>query len=81
MIEPSTDVDAEGSSVESEALDLRVSDRCERCGAQAFVITMHEAGPLLWCAHHYNAHEDALGALKVLDRRDRLNTSPSVSAY
>lgn len=51
-------------------------DRCDRCGAQAFVAaTFPPAGAeLLFCAHHWSHHENrAAGtALHVLDERDRL---------
>lgn len=80
MIDLSTDVDAEVSGVD-EPLDLRASDRCDRCGAQAFVITMHGETPMLWCAHHYRKNEEKLGPLKVLDHTDRINKAASTSAY
>lgn len=42
---------------------LVASDRCDRCGAQAYVRTSHVGGfELLWCAHHYRQHEDAIAA-------------------
>lgn len=57
---------------------LRSTDRCDRCGAQAFV----EVGvdvtrtvlPLLFCAHHFHMHETAVlrvGRI-VADERRRL---------
>jgi hypothetical protein len=48
---------------------LTATDRCSRCGAQAFVRTMHESGDLLWCCHHYAEHEVILRPLKVVDER------------
>ena len=35
-------------------------DRCDRCGAQAFVRAVLTAGDLLFCAHHAKAYEDKL---------------------
>lgn len=39
---------------------LTVADRCDRCGAQAHARTAHGKSTLLWCAHHYREHSDAL---------------------
>lgn len=40
---------------------LTAMDRCDRCGAQAYVATQQVTFPeLLWCHHHYALHEDAL---------------------
>ncbi|WP_234823443.1 hypothetical protein [Cutibacterium acnes] len=40
---------------------LTTADRCDRCGAQAYVrITLRNGGELLFCAHHARAHEDKL---------------------
>lgn len=41
---------------------VRGNDRCDRCGAEAFVATAHESGMVLWCGHHYREHEPALSA-------------------
>lgn len=62
---------------------LTLSDRCDSCGAQAFVTaTMSSGSELLFCGHHYRKNEAALvaqGAL-VHDERHRINQKPSVSA-
>ena len=54
---------------------LTASDRCDRCGAQAyFRVTLHNGGELLFCAHHAKAHEDKLKqvALSIQDESGRL---------
>lgn len=81
MTRPATGVDTEVEGMEP-IFELRIADRCDvgRCGAQARVITLHNNGPLLWCAHHYAKHEGILAPRKVLDERDKINTSPSISA-
>lgn len=39
----------------------RGNDRCDRCGAEAYVATEHGLGSiLLWCGHHFNKHKAAL---------------------
>ena len=68
------------------------TDRCDRCGSQAFVRTVIRVGatdarpetkvPLVWCAHHYHRFEVGLlpTTVYVHDERDRINVAPSTSA-
>ena len=54
---------------------LSASDRCDRCGAQAYVrATLPGGGELLFCGHHARAHSDKLKqvALKIQDETSRL---------
>ena len=45
---------------------LNAADRCDRCGAQAYIrVTLAAGGELLFCAHHGHAHEDKLRAMSV----------------
>ena len=44
----------------STAPTLNAADRCDRCGAQAFVRVVLTSGDLLFCAHHAKAFEDKL---------------------
>jgi hypothetical protein len=45
---------------------LTASDRCDRCGAQAYVrVTLAGGLDLLFCAHHNKEHEDKLKAVVV----------------
>lgn len=64
----------------SPALDA--TDRCDRCGAQAYLrVELAAGGELLFCAHHGRAHEDKIRevASHVHDETDRLTTSPSTA--
>lgn len=66
----------EAPAPEVPSMTLTALDRCDRCGAQAFVRYEFKAGELLFCAHHATEHDDALaagGAAKVLDSRETLN--------
>ncbi|CAN5333754.1 hypothetical protein BH24ACT10_BH24ACT10_19890 [soil metagenome] len=45
-------------TVTSPAPTLTAADRCDRCGAQAFVRVVLTSGDLLFCAHHAKAYED-----------------------
>ena len=54
--------------------ELTAADRCDACGAQAYVRVLLSAGELLFCAHHARKHADALGevATHIQDESDRL---------
>ena len=41
-------------------LTLTAADRCDRCGAQAFVRVVLSSGDLMFCGHHAKAYEDKL---------------------
>ena len=53
------------------------SDRCDRCGAQAFVRALFPVGELLFCGHHARVYEDGLlaGAMAVEDGTSALRAS------
>ncbi|MCA0294375.1 MAG: hypothetical protein LCH96_03495 [Actinobacteria bacterium] len=55
---------------------LTAADRCDRCGAQAYLrVTLNSGGELLFCAHHAKAHSDKLSqvALKIHDETSKLS--------
>ena len=68
---------------EVKSRKLTVSDRCDRCGAEAFVYAQGIDGELYFCAHHFNKHEDAIRsfAIEVVDEREYINKKPEGSAY
>ena len=44
-----------------EGAELTAADRCDRCGAQAYVrVTLASGFDLLFCAHHGKEHADKL---------------------
>ena len=54
---------------------LTVSDRCDRCGAQAYVRALLQSGGLLlFCAHHGREHMPKLHAHRAIieDQSDSL---------
>jgi hypothetical protein len=63
-----------------ETDELTARDRCDRCGAQAYVrVTLASGFDLFFCAHHARAHRDAIdSAASVLDERERLHQPASV---
>lgn len=54
---------------------LTAADRCDRCGAQAYVKVTGVSGSLLFCAHDYVKNESALAefAYDIQDERDKLS--------
>ncbi len=62
---------------------LTTIDRCDRCGAQAYVRVVLESsgGELLFCGHHARAVEGTLKPLasEWLDETARLNEKATVS--
>lgn len=55
---------------------LTASDRCDSCGAQAYLrVTLNSGSELLFCAHHARAHHDKLQqvALRIHDETDRVH--------
>jgi len=54
---------------------LTASDRCDRCGAQAYLrVELQSGGELLFCAHHAREHGDKLRevAAAVTDETHKL---------
>lgn len=59
---------------------LDAKDRCDRCGAQAYVMVKGVAGELMFCSHDYEAiMNDSKGyssmmafMLEVVDEREKL---------
>jgi hypothetical protein len=67
-------------AIEETTWALTALDRCDSCGAQAYVQVSGVTGDLMFCAHHYNSIVDnAVGydkmmkfAYQVVDERDKL---------
>ena len=58
-----------------EQVPLTALDRCDRCGAQAYVrATLVSGGELLFCAHHAKEYADGLKkvAASIQDESDKL---------
>jgi hypothetical protein len=66
----------------SGSAGLTAADRCDRCGAQAYLrVELQSGGELLFCAHHAREHGDKLRqvAVNLVDETDKL-TTPAASA-
>jgi len=71
---------AVGPAQATEARPLTTADRCDVCGAQAYLRVVLASGELLFCAHHGHAHQEALErqALFIQDESDRLTRPAEV---
>ena len=58
-----------------ESWPLNALDRCDRCGAQAYVrATLLNGGELMFCAHHGKEYAEKLAAIavKIQDESEKL---------
>jgi hypothetical protein len=65
-----------------EASELTATDRCDRCGAQAYVRTVLGSGSeLLFCSHHWRDNESRLReiAVNIQDETERLADVPAIA--
>jgi len=60
---------APSTVVDESRHQLSASDRCDLCGAQAYVKVTMSSGELLFCAHHGAKFKDKLSAT-ALDWHD-----------
>lgn len=60
---------------------INISDRCDRCGAQAFVLAKGIQGELYFCGHHYNKTKEAIDswAFEVINELDTINAKSASS--
>jgi hypothetical protein len=62
---------------------LTASDRCDRCGAQAYLrVVLASGSELLFCAHHAREHGDKLRkvAVNVHDETGKLLQTPGTAS-
>ncbi len=62
---------------------LTAADRCDRCGAQAYLrVHLTTGGELFFCAHHAREHGEKLRtvAVNVHDETSKLLDPPAVAA-
>lgn len=58
---------------------LTAADRCDRCGAQAYLRVELASGlELMFCAHHAREHDEKLRevAVNVIDETHKLGDTP-----
>lgn len=62
---------------------LKTLDRCDRCGAQAYVMVRGSTGDLLFCGHHYekimnnpDSYTKMMSfVLEIIDEREKINNN------
>jgi hypothetical protein len=61
---------------------LTAADRCDRCGARAYIrVLLPAGGELLFCAHHGRTHATALEAVhaSIQDQSHGLASTPAIA--
>ena len=69
-----------GAAIATET--LTAADRCDRCGARAYVrVLLPRGGELMFCAHHGRANASALEAVdaEIQDQTEVLSGTPSTA--
>nr|WP_233437184.1 hypothetical protein [Terrimesophilobacter mesophilus] len=63
------------ATIERDSYQLTALDRCDSCGAQAYIRVMIGESELLFCAHHGRRHQEKLEAVATdwHDESDRLH--------
>jgi len=70
------------AAVATDRAPLTAADRCDRCGARAYVrVTLANGGELYFCAHHARKHEESLRAVAVdfHDETEELADTPATA--
>lgn len=60
---------------------LRIADRCDSCGAQAFVLAKFGGGELMFCGHHFTKYEINIRSqsFEIVDEREWINAKSESS--
>jgi hypothetical protein len=70
------------TAVAPSSAALTAEDRCDRCGAQAYLRVELASGlELLFCAHHAREHDEKLRevAVTVIDETHKLQGTPATA--
>ena len=78
----------EPKAVKKKQYVLKATDRCDSCGAQAYVSVKGSTGDLMFCGHHYEKimnNPDAYTKmmsfmLEVTDERERLIENKAIGS-
>lgn len=71
------------TAVAPDAQSLTAADRCDRCGAQAYLrVELSSGFELFFCAHHAREHDEKLRevAVTVTDETHKLAGTPATAA-
>jgi len=75
-------------SVKPKQWKLKDADRCDKCGARAYVLIKGSTGELLFCNHHYekimnnpNSYTKMMAFMtEVTDEREKLTENKAIGA-
>ena len=71
------------TALRTDSAPIAATDRCDACGAQAYVrVQLSSGGELLFCGHHGREHGDKIKAIavNVHDETGKLLDNPAVAA-
>jgi hypothetical protein len=73
-VEDFTLLSAEQEAAILSTTELNANDRCDKCGAQAYVLStvINYGGQLLFCSHHWDKVKDNTSLTIIRDDRSRL---------
>lgn len=57
--------DTEQTEDQTQVAELTAADRCDECGAQAYIRVELASGELLFCGHHGNEKREALEPIAI----------------
>ncbi len=65
----------ENTTPVEEAVSLTAADRCDLCGAQAFIRVVLATGDLVFCGHHGAENKEKLSPIAISwqDETSKLN--------
>jgi hypothetical protein len=61
----SMNIETEITEESTQAPELTAADRCDECGAQAYIRVELASGELLFCGHHGNEKREALEPIAI----------------
>jgi len=70
-----TEQEVQTTEAVTELPALTAADRCDICGAQAFIRVVLATGDLVFCGHHGTANKEKLKPIAISwqDETDKLN--------
>lgn len=58
-------IETEHTEEQTQPAELNATDRCDECGAQAYIRVELATGELLFCGHHGNEKREALEPIAI----------------
>jgi hypothetical protein len=58
-------IETEQTEDQTQVAELNATDRCDECGAQAYIRVVLASGELLFCGHHGNEKRETLESIAI----------------